>query len=872
VIGRTLSSYRVVSKLGAGGMGEVYRARDEKLDRDVAVKFLPPGLLGDETARSRFRKEAKALSRLTHPHVATLLDFGSADGIDYLVMELVPGLTLGEALRKGPLPVKEAVRLGTQLARGLMAAHEQGIVHRDLKPSNLCLTADGLLKILDFGLARLVPATSQDSAGETPTETAAGKVVGSPPYMSPEQLLGKDVDARSDVYSAGACLYELMTGRRPYGERSGAALTDAILHEAPEMVSRVNGEVPAGLTAVIAKAMDKDPGLRYQTAAELLVDLERLQQGSEARSTALGSAGPRSPEHHSGRRWAVVAGAAAAVAAGTWLLRPPPTPRITNVTPLHLDLGWLSESGLVSTWATDGVRLYYVARRQDEYRLFQVPVAGGEPSEVEIPEGFRGGFEIHGFLPKQSALLCLVDPPQAMGGATGWPAWMVPVPKGTPRALAGLAARTAAVSPDGERIVLAQPHERRLLIANADGSDARTLFELPGRPFFVTWAPNGKTIRFSAMGPSGHGGESWIWETTLGGDPPRALFPGRRGDWTRDGRHFAFERRNERASRFDLFVVREGQRLPWTSTDPVPLTNGPVSFFATGPSPDGQGWLAFGTDRRGELLRFDQRLGRFGKLLGGQSIGFVDASPDGEWLAWVSYPEEVLWQGRRDGSESYPLTSAPLRAWMPRWSPDGKQILFVGMAPGEPGRAVRLVPAGGGAIETLAAPERDRDLWDPCWLPDGHSVVFGRLQADPTALLGKLDLRTRVVSMLPGSKGLQWPKCGPMGQILTVRAPDPSTVVWWPERGAWEVVGPARGAYPTWTHDGRSFCELSFAETAIECYSFATRRYETLTQLGEMRLLPWVGVPWMGLDLDGSPMVMRDVSTSDLYALDWEAP
>ncbi len=172
MIGRTLATYRILSKLGAGGMGEVYRARDEKLDRDVAIKVLPTGLLGDETARSRFRKEAKALSRLTHPHVSTLLDFGSADGVDYLMMELVPGPTLAEALQKGPLPAKEVVRLGTQLARGLKAAHAQGIVHRDLKPSNLCLTGDGLLKILDFGVAQLAPAASQTE--DTPTETAAG--------------------------------------------------------------------------------------------------------------------------------------------------------------------------------------------------------------------------------------------------------------------------------------------------------------------------------------------------------------------------------------------------------------------------------------------------------------------------------------------------------------------------------------------------------------------------------------------------------------------------------------------------------------------------------------------------------------------------
>ena len=210
VIGRTLSTYRVVEKLGAGGMGEVYRARDEKLDRDVAVKVLPAGLLGDETARSRFRKEAKALSRFSHPHVATLLDFGSADGVDYLVMELVPGRTLTEALREGPLAGQ-----GRRAPRDAARAGTGGRARAGDRPPG----PEALEPLPDRGRALedpgLRPGRSwlrrRPQTQETPTETAAGKVVGSPPYMSPEQLLGKDVDARSDVYSAGACLYELAT-------------------------------------------------------------------------------------------------------------------------------------------------------------------------------------------------------------------------------------------------------------------------------------------------------------------------------------------------------------------------------------------------------------------------------------------------------------------------------------------------------------------------------------------------------------------------------------------------------------------------------------------------------------------------------------
>ena len=277
VVGRTLSHYRVDERLGAGGMGEVYRARDLKLDRDVALKVLPENALADEAARARFRKEAHALSRLSHPHVAHLLDFDSENGTDFLVMELVAGSSLDEALRPGPLPEKDVLRLGAQLARGLQAAHERGVVHRDLKPSNLHLTEDGLLKILDFGLARLAPGPEAAHGHTTATETAAGAVVGSPPYMAPEQLLGKPPDARSDLYSAGAVLYELATGRRPFGSRSGVALTDAILHEPPPPPSSLSASLSPALESVILKALDKDPELRYQSAKDLLVDLERLQ-------------------------------------------------------------------------------------------------------------------------------------------------------------------------------------------------------------------------------------------------------------------------------------------------------------------------------------------------------------------------------------------------------------------------------------------------------------------------------------------------------------------------------------------------------------------------------------------------------------------
>ncbi|HEX9764474.1 MAG TPA: serine/threonine-protein kinase, partial [Candidatus Acidoferrales bacterium] len=207
MIGKTLGHYRIIEKIGAGGMGVVYRARDDRLERDVALKVLPTGMLADEAARQRFRKEALALARLNHPNIATVHDFNTQEGADFLVMELVAGTSLSEKLAAGSLPEKEALRLGSQLAEGLAAAHEQNVVHRDLKPANLRVTPDGRLKILDFGLAKLLrPARDDAVTAEGLSHSQAG-VAGTIPYMSPEQLRGEAVDLRTDIYAAGCVLY-----------------------------------------------------------------------------------------------------------------------------------------------------------------------------------------------------------------------------------------------------------------------------------------------------------------------------------------------------------------------------------------------------------------------------------------------------------------------------------------------------------------------------------------------------------------------------------------------------------------------------------------------------------------------------------------
>lgn len=275
--GQTLTHYRIIEQIGAGGMGVVYRAHDEELERDVALKVLPPGILGDEAARKRFRKEALSLARLNHPNIATIHEFGSDNETDFLVTEYIQGTTLDEQLKDGPLAPQEVLNLGKQLADGLSAAHQQGVIHRDLKPANLRTSLDGRLKVLDFGLAQLAPRASD--LGLTLTLSQSQEITGTLPYMAPEQLRGAAIDPRSDLWAAGAVLYEMATGTRPFPEKNAPLLINSILSQEPAPPSKLNPKVSPGLEHVILKALEKDAARRYQSSRELYDDLDRLTSG-----------------------------------------------------------------------------------------------------------------------------------------------------------------------------------------------------------------------------------------------------------------------------------------------------------------------------------------------------------------------------------------------------------------------------------------------------------------------------------------------------------------------------------------------------------------------------------------------------------------
>jgi Tol biopolymer transport system component len=864
-------------------MGEVFKARDTRLGRDVALKLIPAPFASDPARLRRFEQEARAVGALDHPNVLVVHDVGVHEGLPYLVTELLQGETLRERLRDGGLPPRRALEIAIHVARGLSAAHDKGIVHRDLKPENVFVTRDGRAKVLDFGLARMDGALPIDSEGETQSarrepQTAPGVLLGTVAYMSPEQARGRPADVRSDVFSLGIVLYEMLAGRRPFVGATAADTLSAILREDPPAIPPTIGPLPPSVDRVVRRCLEKEPSERFQTARDVGFALEALSQGSGDVASGAASAGTLAGEPGGRRRltaralartvaW-IALGALLATAARR-VLSEPQAARITHYRALRV-----GSLGIPQTWATDGERVYFTTGTSSGNATHQMSLKGGASVRLSVP--FRFGTVMDASRERSSLLMSGYDDPSTVEGALAScpPLWEVPVPAGGARPL-GLRATWAQWSPDGQRMAyVCRP--ATLGLARADGSEPRVLLESPDPPERVEWSPDGTRLRFgvNVLGTQ----ERWIWEVPVSGGRPERLFEGSIGEWTPNGRSFVYGRQQtatpwgigQGAVNMDLWEAREAPTMrPWAGRALRPLTSGPLQIFAPAFTPDGRRILLRGQDRRGALMRYDGASARFEPLLGGLSGGFLDYSWDGRSVAWVDLNDLTLWRSRRDGSEPLQLTTPPMAAALMRWSPDGSRLAFVARTPATAAR-IYVVSSDGGQAEPISAAS---DVWDPHWLPDGKTVVWGRLGGGG---ISAFDLETRTLSTLPGTEDLWHLKVSRQGLILAARVTVTGTapaVLYDSRSGRREDLGVPEFGYARFSRDGQSVVGFGGLALGNDIYRFTLRerRPRKLVELGEIQPTAPVGYRyWMTLDPEDSPVILRDLSTYDLYVLDWE--
>ncbi|MGI8785699.1 MAG: protein kinase domain-containing protein [Acidobacteriota bacterium] len=691
MIGTTLSHYRIVASLGRGGMGEVYVAEDSKLNRRVALKVLPSKLAGDPERRQRFDREAQAVAALNHPNIVTIHSVEESDGIHFITMELLEGGTLQERIPAEGLPLERFLQLAIPLADALGAAHERGIIHRDLKPSNIIAAADGRLKILDFGLAKLIEQEPSIDATAFPTQeiTGEGRVVGTAAYMSPEQAEGRKVDDRSDIFSLGIIFYEMVTGQRPFRGETSVSVLSAILRDTPAPITELKQDLPRDLGRIIRRMLVKDREHRYQTSKDVRNDLEELKAGLDSGEIQTGALTAVAPVLVGRPAW-LIAGVLAVVlvigAAGSLVLWWPSreaAPRPGRFERIRLTRLTNTGKAVTAAISPDGRYVAHVAEDAGRQSLWLRQVAATTNVQIVPPAEVR--YRGLTFSPDGDFVYYVIYP----GNESFGNLFQIPVLGGAPRKLVEDIDSPVAFAPDGRSFAFVrgyqQTREDALIVADADGTRERKLAVRKRPEFFslvgASWSPDGKSIAAVGGGVEGArytgvlrvdlqtgeqkpiGAQKWEWITSVA--------------WTPDGSSLV-------VAAFDpsLGMATQLWRLSYPDGAVRPITSDLNQYGDVSLTADSRLLVSLQSDQHANLWTVP-----LANSLGARKITSETASYQGtEGLAWSGDGQIVyvslasgnpdIWMIDEEGRNPRQITSDPTDELDPEVSPDSRYVAF----------------------------------------------------------------------------------------------------------------------------------------------------------------------------------------------------
>ena len=776
--GRRLGPYEILSPLGAGGMGEVYRARDPRLERDVAIKVLPEHFVEDEDSLTRFQTEAKAIAALSHPSIVAVFDTGEQDGHLFVVTELLEGETLRSRLRRGPMGARKAAEHAARVAEGLAAAHDKGIIHRDIKPENLFLLNDGRIKILDFGLARqdpLLAGTGDLSSSPTAARpTNPGAMIGTVGYLAPEQARGEPADHRADIFSLGAVLYEMLTAHRAFRGTSPAELMSSILRDEPPPPSETDPRIPKALDLIVLHCLEKNAAERFQAARDLafhldslggsvthvggVIALEAKQKWPRRVAVVLGALALLGLAFEGGRR---VGGGARAVAGAA----PVSFQQLTDM-PGEEQQAQLGPAGNAFAYVSD------VSGNQD---IYLQRVGGRNP--INLTPDSPAADTVPAFSPDGERIAFCSERDGGGGifvmGSTGEsvkrltdfgydPAW----------------------SPDGKRIVFSSgdghdPWNRdalaRLWVVPSSGGDVRPLTS-QGDAVQPRWSPGGHRIAFWGLNDGSGQRDIWTVPADATGEPvPVAVTNDPPMDWdpvwSPDGKSLYFA--SERGGSMNLWRTAIDEATGRTRGEPQPVTTPSRMSGSISLSRDGRQLTYVSSDQRSTIQRlgFDPVRGRVSEppravFQGSRVVYTQDLSPNAEWIVFSNLGgQEDLFVVRFDGTGYRQLTDDRFHDRGPKWSLDGKRIGFYSDRSGR--YETWAIRADGSGLEQLTkttGPSR----WDTEWAPDGkHIVTTDGVRTYVDDLTKPLVSRTaEELPPLEGGRGLNPRSWSPDGSTL----------------------------------------------------------------------------------------------------------